>query len=58
VYGVIAIVGMALAAGAGVLLAAMESPHVGSSTRLHRLSLALLIASGATLTAAGADAIW
>jgi hypothetical protein len=55
---VIAFVGMGLAACTGVLLAAMESPHVGSSARLHKLSLVLLVASGATLTAAGADAIW
>ncbi|MFG1609653.1 hypothetical protein [Actinoplanes sp. NPDC049265] len=54
----IAFVGMGLAACTGVLLAAMESPHVRSGTRLHKLSLVVLIVSGATLAAAGADAIW
>lgn len=54
----IAVAGMALAAGAGVLLAALENPNAGNSPRLRKLCTVLLIASGATLAAAGADAIW
>jgi hypothetical protein len=53
----IAVAGMALAAGAGVLLAAIENPNAGNSPRLRRLCTVLLIAAGATLAAAGADAI-
>ncbi|GLY93239.1 hypothetical protein [Actinoplanes sp. NBRC 103695] len=54
----IAFAGMALAACTGVLLAALDSPHVRDSPRLRRLSMVLLAASAATLTAAGADAVW
>ena len=46
-----------LAACAGVLLAAMESPHVRDKTRLDRLSIVLLAGTAAAIAAGLAFAI-
>lgn len=54
----LAFAGMALAACTGVLLAALDSPHLRDHVRLRRLSTVLLAAAAATLTAAGADAVF
>lgn len=53
----IAITAVLLAAGAGVLLAAFESPQARRSPRTVKLSAALLIAGAATATAGLAQAV-
>jgi hypothetical protein len=53
----IAIAAVLLAAAAGVLLAAFESPQAQRSPRTVKLSAALLVAGAATATAGIAQAV-